>query len=101
METNLELKSLSIIGESKPIRDVFDVVARAAGSQSTVMIYGESGTGKELIARALHMNSPRASKPFMLLTAVRFLKNFLKASYLVTKRVRSPERSTRVLAEWN
>lgn len=65
MEINLELKSLSIIGESKPIRDVFDVVARAAGSQSTVMIYGESGTGKELIARALHMNSPRASKPFI------------------------------------
>ena len=65
MEINLELKSLSIIGESKPIRDVFDVVARAADSQSTVMIYGESGTGKELIARALHMNSPRASKPFI------------------------------------
>ena len=65
MEKNLELKSLSIIGESKPICDVFDVVARAAGSQSTVMIYGESGTGKELIARALHMNSPRASKPFI------------------------------------
>ena len=65
MEINLELKSLSIIGESQPICDVFDVVARAAGSQSTVMIYGESGTGKELIARALHMNSPRASKPFI------------------------------------
>ena len=65
MEINLELKSLNIIGESKPIRDIFDVVARAAGSQSTVMIYGESGTGKELIARALHMNSPRASKPFI------------------------------------
>ena len=65
METNLELKNLTIIGESKPIRDVFDVVLRAAGSQSTVMIYGESGTGKELIARALHMNSPRASKPFI------------------------------------
>ena len=65
METNLDLESLSIIGESQPIRDVFDVVARAAGSQSTVMIYGESGTGKELIARALHMNSPRASQPFI------------------------------------
>ena len=65
MEINLDLESLSIIGESKPIRDVFDVVTRAAGSQSTVMIYGESGTGKELIARALHKNSPRASKPFI------------------------------------
>jgi len=65
MEINLDLESLGIIGESKPIRDVFDVVTRAAGSQSTVMIYGESGTGKELIARALHKNSPRASKPFI------------------------------------
>ena len=65
MEKNLDIESLSIIGESKPIRDVFDVVTRAAGSQSTVMIYGESGTGKELIARALHKNSPRSSKPFI------------------------------------
>ena len=65
MKINLESESFSIVGESLPIREVFDVVERAAGSQSTVMIYGESGTGKELIARALHMNSPRASKPFI------------------------------------
>lgn len=65
MKIKLESDSFSIIGESQPIREVFDVVERAAGSQSTVMIYGESGTGKELIARALHLNSPRASKPFI------------------------------------
>ncbi|MEK9629998.1 MAG: sigma-54 dependent transcriptional regulator [Nitrospinota bacterium] len=65
MKIKLESDSFSIVGESQPIREVFDVVERAAGSQSTVMIYGESGTGKELIARALHMNSPRASKPFI------------------------------------
>ncbi|MBT6717479.1 MAG: sigma-54-dependent Fis family transcriptional regulator [Nitrospina sp.] len=65
MKIKLESDSFSIIGESQPIREVFDVVERAAGSQSTVMIYGEGGTGKELIARALHMNSPRASKPFI------------------------------------
>jgi len=65
MNIKLESDSFSIVGESQPIREVFDVVERAAGSQSTVMIYGESGTGKELIARALHMNSPRASKPFI------------------------------------
>ena len=57
METNLELKSLSIIGESKPIRDVFDVVARAASSQSTIMIYGESGTGKEPVSYT-HLTLP-------------------------------------------
>jgi len=65
MKIKLDTESYSIIGESPQIREVFDIVGRAAASQSTVMIYGESGTGKELIARALHLNSPRASKPFI------------------------------------
>ena len=55
----------SIIGNSQEIRDVFGVVEKAATSESTVMIFGESGTGKELIARALHQNSKRDSKPFI------------------------------------
>ena len=65
MKIKVDTEKFNIIGESSQIREVFDIVGRAAGSQSTVMIYGESGTGKELIARALHMNSPRASKPFI------------------------------------
>ena len=65
MKIKLDTESYNIIGESPQIREVFDIVGRAAASQSTVMIYGESGTGKELIARALHLNSPRASKPFI------------------------------------
>ena len=65
MKIKLDTDSFNIIGESPQIREVFDIVGRAAGSQSTVMIYGESGTGKELIARALHLNSPRKSKPFI------------------------------------
>ena len=65
MKINLDAGSFSIIGESPQIREVLDIVARVASSQSTVMIYGESGTGKELIARALHLNSPRKSKPFI------------------------------------
>ena len=55
----------SIIGNSQGIRDVFGVVEKTAASDSTVMIFGESGTGKELIARALHQNSKRQSKPFI------------------------------------
>ena len=54
-----------IIGDSQGIRDVFGVIEKAAISDSTVMIFGESGTGKELIARALHQNSKRVSKPFI------------------------------------
>lgn len=65
MEIKRDTDSFSIIGESPQIREIFDIVGRAANSQSTVMIYGESGTGKELIARALHLNSPRANKPFI------------------------------------
>jgi len=55
----------SIIGDSQGIRDVFNIVGRAAAFDSTVMVFGESGTGKELIARALHENSDRKNKPFI------------------------------------
>lgn len=65
MKIKLDTDSFNIIGNSPQIREVFDIVGRAAGSEGAVMIYGESGTGKELIARALHFNSPRASKPFI------------------------------------
>jgi DNA-binding NtrC family response regulator len=49
-----------IIGASKPMRDLFEQITRAAGSMSTVIITGESGTGKELVARAIHDASGRA-----------------------------------------
>ena len=55
----------NIIGKGKAIRNVLDMVHRAAPSKSTVLITGESGTGKELIARALHQASPRKDQPFI------------------------------------
>lgn len=54
-----------IIGQSPPMRGVYDVIEKVADTPSTVLITGESGTGKELIARALHQNSSRADKPFV------------------------------------
>jgi DNA-binding NtrC family response regulator len=54
-----------IIGQSAPMRDVYEVLERVADTPSTVLITGESGTGKELIARALHENSSRREKPFV------------------------------------
>jgi transcriptional regulator with GAF, ATPase, and Fis domain len=50
-----------IVGASRPMREVFDVVARVAATRSTVLVQGETGTGKELIARAIHAASPRAA----------------------------------------
>jgi len=54
-----------VIGRSKQIVDVFKAVSMVATKKSTVLITGESGTGKELIARAIHYNSDRRSKPFV------------------------------------
>jgi two-component system response regulator AtoC len=54
-----------IIGKAPQIIDVFKAVSMVAAKKSTVLITGESGTGKELIARAIHYNSDRRSKPFV------------------------------------
>ncbi|TVQ97937.1 MAG: sigma-54-dependent Fis family transcriptional regulator [Desulfovibrionales bacterium] len=54
-----------IIGRSKPMLRVLELVDRAAPSKSTVLISGESGTGKELIAKAIHFASPRKKGPFI------------------------------------
>ena len=48
-----------IIGASRPMRELFEMIARAAPSMSTIVITGESGTGKELVAKALHQASGR------------------------------------------
>ncbi len=55
----------NIIGKSWVMTEVFRAVSMVAGRKSTVLITGESGTGKELIARAIHHNSDRRNKPFV------------------------------------
>jgi DNA-binding NtrC family response regulator len=54
-----------ILGKSKAMREVFDLIRRVADSQTNVLITGESGTGKELVAKAIHFNSDRRSGPFV------------------------------------
>ncbi len=55
----------NIIGKSKAMQVVYDLISQVSGSNTTVLIRGESGTGKELVAHAIHYNRPRASKPFI------------------------------------
>jgi two-component system response regulator HydG len=55
----------NIIGRSAAVRDVLARIVRIAPTDATVLITGESGTGKELVARAVHANSKRASRPFV------------------------------------
>ncbi len=60
-----DLKRSHIIGRSKGLTDVLDMVGRIARTNASVLITGESGTGKELIAEAVHANSLRARQPFV------------------------------------
>jgi DNA-binding NtrC family response regulator len=72
-EENIQLKRAlkqrynfeNIVGKSECMLRIFDLVAQVAPSRSTILIQGESGTGKELIAKAIHMNSPRKDRPFV------------------------------------
>lgn len=54
-----------IIGKSKPMQAIFELIERVAATDSTVLIRGESGTGKELVARAIHRLSKRNAAPFV------------------------------------
>src|SRR6202451_1806664 len=72
-EENVQLKRAlkqrynfsNIVGKSEPMLKIFDLGARVAPSRSTVLLQGESGTGKEVIAKAIHLNSPRHDRPFV------------------------------------
>jgi two-component system response regulator PilR (NtrC family) len=55
----------NIIGTSKPMQRVFDLIRLAAPAKSNILVLGESGTGKELVAKSIHLNSRRADGPFV------------------------------------
>jgi two-component system, NtrC family, response regulator HydG len=71
-----------IIGVSKAIRRVLEVIAQAAPSDSAVLITGESGTGKELVAREIHARSLRQAAPFVALDCSALAEPFLEADLL-------------------
>jgi DNA-binding NtrC family response regulator len=58
-----------IVGKSPKMQQVFALIAQAAPSRSTILVVGESGTGKELVAKAIHSNSPRVDKPFVVVNS--------------------------------
>jgi two-component system, NtrC family, response regulator AtoC len=69
-----------IVGHSKGMREVFDMVARVARSDTaSVLITGESGTGKEVVARAIHDQSPRVQGPFHPLNCASIAHNLLES----------------------
>ncbi len=69
----------NIVGKSKPMRELFELIHRAAKGKSTVLIQGESGTGKELVAKAIHYNSPRKNKKIVCINAATLQENLLES----------------------
>ncbi len=86
-EENLRLKGelkerfrpSNIIGNSKPMQKVYDLIEKISTTASTVLILGQSGSGKELVAQAIHYNSPRNGGPFIKFNCAALAENIIES----------------------
>jgi transcriptional regulator with GAF, ATPase, and Fis domain len=78
LQQELSIES-SMIGESAPMRKIYQRISRIAPSDTTVLIRGQSGTGKELAARAIHVNSGRRENAFVAINCATLTENLLES----------------------
>src|SRR4030042_413097 len=69
----------NILGKNTRMQEIFELISDIADTDSTVLIQGESGTGKELSARAIHFNSYRRNKPFIIANCSAYSQNLLES----------------------
>ncbi|MDA3915922.1 MAG: sigma-54 dependent transcriptional regulator [Deltaproteobacteria bacterium] len=69
----------NIIGKSRPMQEIYEIIKKVAPSNASVLIEGESGTGKELVAKSLHYNSPRRNKPLIAVNCSAFAETLLES----------------------
>jgi len=69
----------NLIGKSKKMQELFKMIEVVSATNSTVLITGESGTGKELVAKAIHLNSPRAEDAFVSVNCGAFTETLLES----------------------
>jgi two-component system response regulator PilR (NtrC family) len=69
----------NLIGKSKKMEELFKMIEVVSATNSTVLITGESGTGKELVAKAIHLNSPRADEAFVSVNCGAFTETLLES----------------------
>jgi len=78
-EDNAENGFHGIIGQSRKMREVFDLVRKVADCDSTILLNGETGTGKGMVARAIHQKSKRRNKPFISINCGAIPENLLES----------------------
>jgi len=76
---DIDSKKNLIIGQSRPMRKIFEKIQKVAPTDSTVLIIGESGTGKELVARAIHLNSKRRDREFVAVDCSSLVETLLES----------------------
>jgi two-component system response regulator PilR (NtrC family) len=69
----------NLIGKSKKMQELFKMIEVISATNSTVLLTGESGTGKELVAKAIHLNSPRADESFVSVNCGAFTESLLES----------------------
>ena len=78
-ELGIRYKYDNMIGKSKPMQEMYGLLDKIKAAESTVLVQGENGTGKELIAKAIHYNSPRKDKQFVIQNCSAFNDNLLES----------------------
>jgi len=77
-ELQIKDKYCEMVGESSKMESIFSLIDKVAKTSSPVLIIGESGTGKELVAKAIHRNSNRRDKPFIVVDCASLSENLLE-----------------------
>jgi len=76
----------NMIGKSSALKEVYEIVSQVAKTDSSILIQGESGTGKEVLAKAIHFNSLRNTKPFIVINCGAIPENLLESELFGYKR---------------
>jgi two-component system, NtrC family, response regulator PilR len=85
-EVKKEFSFESIVGKTKTMKDMFEIIERVSNTKTNVLITGESGTGKELVARAIHYGGILKSKPFVAVNCGAIPENLIESELFGHKR---------------